>query len=851
MVFAQYNVSQVKQLYTTKQAEFNLTNDDLTDFVITDQYTDQHNGVTHIYMRQRVNGIEIFDANSSVHLNKNGQLISINNSFVSNAKTKAANATPAIGSQTALVNVAANIEMNVSQILSKTNAPLVNNQVIISDKQVSPEPIKIKLHYLTVGSVLKLVWNVEIFDNEKNDWWNVRVDAQDGSIIEKNNLVLKCNFNKDEFAHQYNFADLDLLKTDQIQDFGKTGSGSYNVYPLPIESPNHGARKLVNSTATTNGSPYGWHDVDGVAGAEYTITRGNNVYASEDTLNKNIPGFSPDGGSDLVFDFPYSITATSELNLKTAITNLFYWNNILHDIYYNYGFNEVAGNYQTNNYGKGGNEGDQVFADAQDGSGTSNANFSSPADGQSGRMQMYLWPTSTSSSYKVNTPAGISATYNSVQASFGQKTYGDIKQDLVLMKDSNATTTLGCSTLQNRAALAGKIALVDRSPTGGCSYVTKILNAQNSGAIAVIVIQNTTGTATAMTGVGSSAVTIPCFMITQANGNLLKANITDSITVNITINGNANNVVFDSDLDNGVMSHESGHGVSVRLTGGPSNPNCLSNAEQAGEGWSDFFALAFTAKLGDKGEDGRGVGTFVYNQPITGVGIRQNKYSRNKNTDPLTYADVKNSQGDPHYSGTVWATVLWDLYWNMSDKYGWSADLYTGTGGNNKAIQLVMDGLKLQPCNPGFLDSRNAILLADSINNGGVNKTLIWNTFARRGMGYSASQGSANSLTDGVAASDVPPGIAITGITDLEITEAIKVAPNPSTGEVYVMLPSSVEKVQINIIDVTGKMVLGGMMQPDVLNRIQLNLSNLNNGVYFISVNSGDKLFQTKLVLSK
>ena len=59
-----------------------------------------------------------------------------------------------------------------------------------------------------------------------------------------------------------------------------------------------------------------------------------------------------------------------------AVINLFYWNNIIHDITYNYGFNEASGNFQLNNYGKAGLAGDQVRAEAQDGSGTNNANFS-------------------------------------------------------------------------------------------------------------------------------------------------------------------------------------------------------------------------------------------------------------------------------------------------------------------------------------------------------------------------------------------------------------------------------------------------------------------------------------------
>ena len=59
--------------------------------------------------------------------------------------------------------------------------------------------------------------------------------------------------------------------------------------------------------------------------------------------------------------------------------------------YCRYGFDEVSGNFQQYNFGRGGAENDAVIANAQDGSGFNNANFMTPPDGQNGRMRMYLW----------------------------------------------------------------------------------------------------------------------------------------------------------------------------------------------------------------------------------------------------------------------------------------------------------------------------------------------------------------------------------------------------------------------------------------------------------------------------
>lgn len=64
---------------------------------------------------------------------------------------------------------------------------------------------------------------------------------------------------------------------------------------------------------------------------------------------------------------------------------------MIHDIFYQYGFTEEAGNFQENNFGKGGLGNDAVQSNAQDGSGFNNANMATPPDGQRPRMRMYLW----------------------------------------------------------------------------------------------------------------------------------------------------------------------------------------------------------------------------------------------------------------------------------------------------------------------------------------------------------------------------------------------------------------------------------------------------------------------------
>src|SRR6185436_9882108 len=121
-------------------------------------------------------------------------------------------------------------------------------------------------------------------------------------------------------------------------------------------------------------------------------TRGNNVDAHLDTDADDVadlPRFQ--GSAFRVFDFPLDLAQDPSTYRNAAVTQLFYWGNFMHDKLYELGFTEAAGNFQTDNFARGGLGGDAVEADAQDGSGVNNANFSTPPDGSAGRMQMYIF----------------------------------------------------------------------------------------------------------------------------------------------------------------------------------------------------------------------------------------------------------------------------------------------------------------------------------------------------------------------------------------------------------------------------------------------------------------------------
>ncbi|MEM7349681.1 MAG: extracellular metalloproteinase [Acidobacteriota bacterium] len=213
----------------------------------------------------------------------------------------------------------------------------------------------------------------------------------------------------------------------------------------------------------------------------------------------------------------------------------------------------------------------------------------------------------------------------------------------------------------------------------------------------------------------------------------------------------------DFSWDSGVMVHEIGHGISNRLVGGPSNVGCLGNAQQGGEGYSDWWALAYTGEVGDQGTDVRGSGTYILGQPTTGPGVRPLPYSTDPAVNNHTYESIS-GVSVPHGVGAVWAQAAWEVYWALVDEYGFDPDLYDALGGsgNQRAMLYVNEGFKNTACSPTFTEVRDGMLQAAVDNFGGVDVCLMWEAFAAFGLGTDAISGGPSSLspTNGFAIPD-------------------------------------------------------------------------------------------------
>ena len=740
-------------------------------------YLSKHSGVTHVNLYQEFQDLEVFGGTATVSVAKNGSVVFVGHTLVAEL---AEGASGSVESDAAGAVEAAADELGLDEpaglrTLRSPTGP--DRETLLSGGGISDAPIPARLGWQPTDDGLRLAWQLVIDDSSDVHLFNATIDAETGDLLNVDDWTTEHNpaAMASTLARSGAQASAAAISVGTHRPANPVEDGSnYRVLEVPTESPNDGPRTLVTNPADADASPFGWHDTDGASGLEFTITRGNNVHAYLDQDNNNQPDFGQDvdGGAGLSFDFDADLTEHAQDYREAVVSNLFYTSNVIHDVMYGYGFNEVSGNFQANKYGAtlpNGNPvpgGDYVRAEAADGGGTNNANFSTPANyGGTPRMQMYLWPGNQFGSQ--NTVTVGETTFGASFARFGPPARNaPVSGELVY-------AGTGCdASLYPADPPAGFVAVVDglTSGTGSCTHPVRAGVAESLGASAVIVANVATTAAPILGGSQAgppSPIGIPAVSVTQADGNAIKAaaGSTASVHKSATHPG-----IRDGDFENGIIFHEYAHGISNRLTGGP-GINCLSGNEQMGEGWSDYYAITMLLDPAlDNPEVGRGMGPYaLFQDSRNGAGIRPRPYTRDMNVQPFTYDRIKTngwitggSLAIPHGIGHTWAATLWDMNWNLIERHGFNPNIYDdwSAGGNNLALQLVTDGLKLQGCGPGFVVGRNAIIAADLAlaQSSGTpdNNCLLWSTFARRGLGYSAVQGTTNR-DDNTEAFDVPP----------------------------------------------------------------------------------------------
>ncbi|KAJ3517104.1 hypothetical protein NLJ89_g721 [Agrocybe chaxingu] len=192
----------------------------------------------------------------------------------------------------------------------------------------------------------------------------------------------------------------------------------------------------------------------------------------------------------------------------------------------------------------------------------------------------------------------------------------------------------------------------------------------------------------------------------------------------------------DGAMQNDILIHEMTHGITNRMTGGGTG-RCLQTVESGGlgEGWSD--ALAGWMQQSTPATKDVALASYVANRP---KGIRRFPYSVNATTNPLRYSNLKQDT-EVHRIGEVWANMLHNVYSSLVEEFDYSTERFTNpdcASGNVVFLRLFIDALAIQPCNPTFVQARDAWIQADVNRYDGKHRCTVLKAFASRGLGANA-----------------------------------------------------------------------------------------------------------------
>ncbi|UAA40305.1 rhombosortase-dependent M36 family metallopeptidase [Paraneptunicella aestuarii] len=727
--------------------------------------------------RQQVQGIEVFNKEYNVMMDREYNLVAGSGYFANKAPAnKLLSMLANFGSAESAVQKAiadlshGKANVSLTQSADKGDYKVFSIASQSGELQVAGEPRAKKVFY-EVNGTLEAAYYVEVSLTQAETLDSINhsyvIQANNGKVLFRNNQVAHAN----EFTYRV-YANEDGYPWEgphgDVLPQAEPGIDPTEVLAAPL-------RTVSNYSKISTNDP--WLEEDA------TITSGNNVFSYADVIAPqgfNDGDYTAEITSPRTFDYQLNDQnrASNLTNGKAAIVNMFYINNFLHDWWYDHGFDEASGNAQLSNYGRGGVEGDPLEVQAQDYSGLNNANMYTPADGASPRMQQYLYndkdaTNGVDQALTITSHPALGLLSSTQLSSFGPAQYDLLSGEIARVDDGDAVSsgsvTDACEALVNPEAIQGKIAIIDR---GSCTFTAKVLHAQEAGAIAAIVVNNSNDGSPAPMGGSDSTVTIPSVGLNYEEGHSIYALLDNHETV--TAEMFSNFPLKDSSFDNGIIAHEWGHYIQNRLVG---NANGLSNFQgrAMGEGWSDFHSMMFIVKDGDRNIDGNAefmvpyaTGTYVEDFYY---GIRRVPYTPNMDINPLTFQHIEEgatpgdpipgtSVASPHAPGEIWATVLWDVYVKMLNAHDFAT-------AQTRMADYLVAGYKLTPVAPTYTEARDALLAAMYANDP-ADYALALSAFARRGMGYGAKSPdrNSNSLT----------GVEESTATQLSTYEASSVA---------------------------------------------------------------------------
>ncbi|MFE5768234.1 M36 family metallopeptidase [Streptomyces sp. NPDC056485] len=365
------------------RGEFGLTARQAEQLDVVSSYPTKHNGARQVTIGQSIDGMRVHGGLLTATVDKRGRLVILGGAVV----TAEPAGTVQLTAQQALDEAAGAQGARPQHALTGTDNRDKGRQKfknVYAKRLTKPNDVTAELVWFPTdsGRELRPAWLTDI-EVSGTSWYETVVDAADGRVLSRES--------------RYHHA-------------GPEGTVFTAQHP-------------DISGATRTVTPFTGRDGSWVADR---LTQGNNANAYRDEDGDNTV---PDTGNDALrpqspasgdpnhqhFDYAFNDTwrtnagatqANLDADVNPVITQLFYYTNVMHDYLYDLGFDEASRNFQVDNFGRGGSGNDPVLAEAQDGWDlgclddatppnkircVNNANFGTPGDGTSPRMQMYMW----------------------------------------------------------------------------------------------------------------------------------------------------------------------------------------------------------------------------------------------------------------------------------------------------------------------------------------------------------------------------------------------------------------------------------------------------------------------------
>jgi|GEM_PF-3023866 len=758
-------------------------------------------GLTVVTFNQSYAGIPVYQKKASVLVAANGKVSSTHSDLADNTPAAMFADAPELMLQAQEAVKLAFAELGYQVSVSQGRSPLsvtvasANKQLLFESRDV----ILDQVWFEQLGELLPAFTFTLAFEDtlthEHVDHGFIVASEKVG----ENPRILEHGSQHSHASHEYTIfggETGDLLTTNSYgaspRFYPLIGRIDVKVDPFPYSPPSIHSRSF--STISTS-DPW----LSPQRGASFG-TSGNHLNVCIETPFGQAPATAENCGregwesvpysSDLAFNWQYDPNKPlSHESRRASAVNIFYLYNQLHDFFYDFGFDENAGNAQRDNYGRGGEQGDQLNVFVMESSKFNNASAQTLSDGNSPTILMHPYlrqPRLSSKQFGITlkgtvneglpNESRVNEKLDGVAYSYlGQQVFEDVTAEVFPLA---MTEEDGCNPLLSTEGVKGKIALY---PIETCE-----LNDDNTVIQENMALLKEAGAVGIVFGVSGQEISqyqqkVP--FSTRFENPLPHMFLSfDEIfyqlffdpflcddegetcaPYTLTLNSIDAPIVRDSAIGHAISIHEWVHYLTSRSVGISFRSGTQYRALL--EGWADFIAVFFMMQQQDRdiagNENWQGIYSFSdwsISRALTG--IRRVPYTTDFTRNALTVENIgpdapvsagalghtvlskSSPNNEPHNAGEIWATVLLEAYVALLN----DTSRLTFEQAQTRMISYVFTSMQMLGTSISFADARNMFLSAAYAHDP-KDYHVLKRAFARRGMGVNFTAPKSFSTT--------------------------------------------------------------------------------------------------------